>query len=69
MDYISKKYLISKNLKGGEKMSVMELVRNKKYKIEIVLGYNGKKKIRHCETFEGKKSNQKYKFVLKVNTL
>ena len=37
-------------------MSVMELVRNKKYKIEIVLGYNGKKKIRHCETFEGKKS-------------
>lgn len=42
-------------------MSVMELVRNKKYKIEIVLGYNGKKKIRHCETFEGKKSEAKAK--------
>lgn len=40
-------------------MSVMELVRNKKYKIELVLGYNGKKKIRHCETFEGKKSEAK----------
>lgn len=39
----------------------MELVRNKKYKIEIVLGYNGKKKIRHCETFEGKKSEAKAK--------
>ena len=42
-------------------MSVMELVRNKKYKIELVLGYNGKKKIRHCETFEGKKSEAKAK--------
>lgn len=42
-------------------MSVMELVRNKKYKVEIVLGYNGKKKIRHCETFEGKKSEAKAK--------
>ena len=42
-------------------MSVMELARNKKYKIELVLGYNGKKKIRHCETFEGKKSEAKAK--------
>jgi integrase len=37
----------------------MELKKNQKYKIEIVLGYNGKKKIRHCETFEGKKSEAK----------
>lgn len=26
-------------------MSVMELTKNKKYRIEIVLGYNGKKKL------------------------
>ena len=40
-------------------MSVMELTKNKKYRIEIVLGYNGKKKIRHIETFYGKKSEAK----------
>lgn len=32
-------------------MSVKEIVKNKKYRIEIVLGYNGNKKIRHTETF------------------
>lgn len=37
-------------------MSVIELTKNKKYRIEIVLGYNGNKKIRHIETFYGKKS-------------
>lgn len=37
-------------------MSVRELKRNKKYKIEVVLGYNGNKRIRHYETFFGKKS-------------
>lgn len=42
-------------------MSVMELTKNKKYRIEIVLGYNGKKKIRHIETFYGKKSEAKEK--------
>lgn len=47
-------------------MSVMELTKNKKYRIEIVLGYNGKKKIRHIETFYGKKSEAKArKFELK----
>lgn len=40
-------------------MSVMELTKNKKYRIEIVLGYNGKKKIRHIETYYGKKSEAK----------
>jgi integrase len=40
-------------------MSVMELTKNKKYRIEIVLGYNGNKKIRHIETFYGKKSEAK----------
>lgn len=40
-------------------MSVMELTKNKKYKIEVVLGYNGKKRIRYLETFYGKKSEAK----------
>ena len=35
-------------------MSVMELKKNQKYKIEVVLGYNGKKRIRYLETFYGK---------------
>lgn len=47
-------------------MSVREIVRNKKYQIDIPLGYNGKKRIRHCEYFEGKKSEAKaYEFELK----
>lgn len=37
-------------------MSVQELERNKKYKIVVVVGYNGDKMLRHCETFYGKKS-------------
>ena len=41
---------------GGEKLSVREIIRNKKYQIELVLGYNGDIKIRHYETFLGKKS-------------
>ena len=40
-------------------MSVMELTKNKKYKIEVVLGYNGKKRIRYLETFYIKKSEAK----------
>lgn len=40
-------------------MSVMELTKNKKYKIEVVLGYNGSKRIRYLETFYGKKSEAK----------
>lgn len=33
--------------------------KNQKYKIEVVLGYNGKKRIRYLETFYGKKSEAK----------
>ncbi len=40
-------------------MSVREIERNKKHQIEIVLGYNGGTKIRHYETFIGKKSEAK----------
>lgn len=36
-------------------MSVREIERNKKYKIEVVIGYNGNKKIRHTEVFYGGK--------------
>jgi len=38
-------------------MSVRELVRNKKYQIEVPLGYNGDKKFRHFETFYGGKKD------------
>lgn len=38
-------------------MSVREIIRNKKYQIEIPLGYNGNKKIRHFETFYGGKKD------------
>ena len=37
-------------------MSVKEIERNKKYKIVVVVGYNGTKRINHYETFYGKKS-------------
>lgn len=36
-------------------MAVQEIIRNKKYKIDIPIGYNGKKRIRHTETFYGGK--------------
>ena len=36
-------------------MCVQELERAKKYRIEVVIGYNGTKKIRHVETFYGGK--------------
>lgn len=39
-------------------MSIRELGKNK-YKIEVVIGYNGDQKIRHYETFYGKKSDAK----------
>lgn len=38
-------------------MSVREIERNKRYKIEVVLGYNGEKKIRHTEVFYGGKKD------------
>ena len=36
-------------------MSIREKVKGKKYEIEIILGRNGNKKIRHTETFYGQK--------------
>ena len=36
-------------------MAVTELIKNKKYKIDIPIGYNGNKRIRHIETFHGGK--------------
>lgn len=36
-------------------MAVQELIKNKKYKIDIPIGYNGNKRIRHIETFYGGK--------------
>lgn len=41
--------------KGGQIMSIQELVRNKKYKIDVPIGYNGNKRKRHIETFYGGK--------------
>lgn len=38
-------------------MSVREIEKNKKYQIEIVVGYNGNKKIREYETFYGGKKD------------
>lgn len=38
-------------------MSVREIERNKRYQIEIPLGYKGAKKIRHYETFYGTKKD------------
>ena len=38
-------------------MSGRELVKNKKYQLEIPIGYNWTKIIRHFETFEGKKKD------------
>ena len=35
----------------------MELTKNKKYKIEVILGYNDLKRIKYLETFYGKKNN------------
>ena len=54
-------------------MAVQELERNKKYKIDIPIGYNGSKRIRHIETFYGKKKEailreNELKIQLKNNT-
>lgn len=42
-------------------MSVREIERNKRYQIEIPLGYRGGQKIRHYETFYGNKKDAKLK--------
>ena len=48
-------------------MSVREIEKNRKYQIEIPLGYNGNRKIRHYETFYGGKKEAKIKeFQLKI---
>lgn len=54
-------------------MAVQELIRNKKYKIDIPIGYNGTKRIRHTETFYGGKKEavlreNELKIQLKNNT-
>lgn len=54
-------------------MAVTELIKNKKYKIDIPIGYNGNKRIRHIETFYGGKKEavlreNELKIQLKNNT-
>lgn len=46
-------------------MAVQEIIKNKKYKIDIPLAYNGTKRIRHIETFNGGKKEA----VLRENEL
>ncbi len=38
-------------------MAIQELIKNQKYKLFVVLGYNGNKRIRHIETFYGGKKD------------
>lgn len=54
-------------------MAVKEIIKNKKYKIDIPIGYNGNKRIRHIETFYGGKKEavlreSELKIQLKNNT-
>ena len=42
-------------------MSIREMEKNKRYQIEIPLGYRGGQKIRHYETFYGTKKEAKIK--------
>ena len=54
-------------------MAIQELIKNKKYKIDIPIGYNGTKRIRHIETFYGGKKEailreNELKLQLKNNT-
>ncbi len=46
-------------------MAVQEIIKNKKYKIDIPIGYSGTKRIRHIETFYGGKKEA----VLRENEL
>ena len=46
-------------------MAIKELIKNKKYKIDIPIGYNGTKRLRHIETFYGGKKEA----VLRENEL
>ncbi len=54
-------------------MAIQEIIKNKKYKIDIPIGYNGNKRIRHIETFYGGKKEavlreSELKIQLKNNT-
>ena len=54
-------------------MAIQEIIKNKKYKIDIPIGYNGNKRIRHIETFYGGKKEailreNELKIQLKNNT-
>lgn len=54
-------------------MAVQEIIKNKKYKIDVPIGYNGNKRIRHIETFLGGKKEavlreNEIKMQLKNNT-
>ena len=54
-------------------MAVQEIIKNKKYKIDIPIGYNGNKRIRHIEYFYGGKKEavlreSELKIELKNNT-
>ena len=54
-------------------MAVQEIIKNKKYKIDIPIGYNGNKRIRHIETFYGGKKEavlreSELKLSIKTNT-
>lgn len=54
-------------------MAVQEIIKNKKYKIDIPIGYNGNKRIRHIETFYGGKKEavlreNEIKLSIKTNT-
>ena len=54
-------------------MAVQEIIKNKKYKIDIPIGYNASKRIRHIETFYGRKKEailreNELKIQLKNNT-
>lgn len=42
-------------------MAVQEIIKNKKYKIDVPIGYNGKKRLRHIETFYGTHKEAKLK--------
>ena len=60
-------------MEGERKMAVQEIIKNKKYKIDIPIGYNGTKRIRHIETFLGGKKEavlreNELKIQLKNNT-
>ena len=57
-DYKLKSHLLQV-IVGGIFMAIKELAKNK-YKLDIPIGYNGNKRIRHIETFYGTKKKLHY---------